>query len=77
MIEHNKKEKILRNLLDAGCSRDFAVDFFQLEDKPQKLRLLSCHRCCLLAKIHEHQKQLDCLDYLIYAMQNKTKSPKR
>ncbi|HHV10964.1 MAG TPA: hypothetical protein GXX75_11870 [Clostridiales bacterium] len=73
MTENEKNEKVYRNLLDAGCSRDFAGDFFQLEDKQKKLRLLSCHRCSLLDKIHEYQKQLDCLDYLIYSMRDKTK----
>lgn len=66
MAEHTRNEKVFRHLLDAGCSRDFANDFFQLEDRQKKLRLLSCHRCSLLDKIHEYQKQLDCLDYLMY-----------
>ncbi|MGF7144498.1 hypothetical protein HNQ56_002929 [Anaerotaenia torta] len=70
MTEHDKSEKTFRNLLDAGCSRGFAEDFFELEDKQKKLRLLSCHRCSLLDKIHEHQKQLDCLDYLIYSIRD-------
>ncbi|NYB72845.1 hypothetical protein HZF24_01680 [Sedimentibacter hydroxybenzoicus DSM 7310] len=65
------KENIYRNLLDAGCSRDFADDFIHLEDKQKKMKLLSCHRCSLLDKIHEYQKQLDCLDYLIYSTKNK------
>lgn len=73
MTEQDKEEKIFRNLLDAGCSRDFAEDFLSLEDKQTRLRLLSSHRCSLLDKIHEYQKQLDCLDYLIYSMRDKTK----
>lgn len=73
MTENYKNEKVLRNLLDAGCSRDFADDFFQLKDRQKKLYLLSCHRCSLLDRIHEYQKQLYCLDYLIYSMKDKTK----
>lgn len=30
--------------------------------------ILKQQRCTLLDKIHEHQKNLDCLDYLIYKM---------
>lgn len=73
MTEHDKDEKLLRNLLDAGCSRDFADSFFHLEDKQKRLRLLSCHRCSLLDEIHERQKQLECLDYLIYSIKDKSK----
>lgn len=72
MVEHDKDEKILRNLLDAGCSRAFTDNFFHLNDR-QKMRELSCHRCLLLDRIHEYQKQLDCLDYLIYSMKGKAK----
>lgn len=73
MTEHYNDEKTFRNLLDAGCNRDFADNFFDTGDKQKKLKLLSCHRCSLLDKIHELQKQLDCLDYLIYSMKNKNK----
>ncbi|QWU13115.1 hypothetical protein SAMN04487895_115115 [Paenibacillus sophorae] len=73
MAEHEENEKVFRNLLDAGCSRDFADNFLHLADQQKKLRLLSCHRCSLLDKIHEYQKQLDCLDYLIYSMKDKEK----
>lgn len=73
MKEYDKREQIFRNLLDAGCSREFTDDFFQLEDNQKKLSLLSCHRCSLLDKIHEYQKQLDCLDYLIFSMRDKSK----
>ncbi len=73
MTEHGKSEEIFRNLLDAGCSRDFADDFLGFDDKRKQLQALSCHRRFLLDKIHEYQKQLDCLDYLIYSMKDKMK----
>lgn len=73
MTEHDKNEKVFINLLDAGCNRDFADNFLSIKDKQKKLRLLSCHRCSLLDKIHQYQKQLYCLDYLIYSMRDKNK----
>ena len=73
MLENDKNEKIYRNLLDAGCNSDFADDFIQLKDIQKKLHLLSCLRCALLVKIHAYQKQLYCLDYLIYSMKDKNK----
>ena len=34
---------------------------------------LQCHRCCLLDKLHEEQKKIDCLDYLIYTLKKQMK----
>ena len=63
-------ESIMQNLLDAGCDAQFADTFFR-EDSQSQLKLLSCHRCRLLDTIHAHQKQLDCLDYLIYSIKRR------
>lgn len=41
------------------------------EDEEQQIRLLSGHRKHLLEKLHKDEKRIDCLDYLIYQMQNK------
>ena len=36
----------------------------------EQLRLLYRHRAALLDRLHQDQKQIDCLDYLIYRIQN-------
>lgn len=63
------RASILQNLQDAGCEPDVIERFLVLWDAgntSDQLRLLSCYRCRLLDKIHQGQKQIDCLDYLIY-----------
>ena len=65
---------VLQNLKDAGCTDEMVEKFMILQDsddEEQQMRLLSCHRKPLLEKLHMDEKQIDCLDYLIYQMQKK------
>ena len=65
---------VLQNLKDAGCTDEMVEKFMDLqysEDEEQQIRLLSGHRKHLLEKLHRDEKRIDCLDYLIYQMQNK------
>ncbi|WP_333575358.1 hypothetical protein [Faecalibacillus intestinalis] len=34
-----------------------------IDDLKMLIKSLQCHRCCLLDKLHEEQKKIDCLDY--------------
>lgn len=71
MNEISEKDKLLRNLKDAGCDEATINQYFQLqkEGRRQELYLLlSRHRALLLDQIHTSQHRIDCLDYLIYAM---------
>lgn len=65
---------VLRNLKDAGCDTLTVEKFLQLKEArktKEQLRLLSCHRNSLLQKVHENQKKIDCLDFLIFSMKQK------
>ena len=65
---------VLQNLKDAGCTDEMVEKFMDLqanEDEEQQIRLLSSHRKHLLEELHREEKRIDCLDYLIYQMQNK------
>lgn len=56
-------------LQDAGCSKEIiqaVIDCIQNDEHERKIMLLKEHRCHLLEKIHHDQKQIDCLDYLLY-----------
>ena len=56
-------------LKDAGCSREMiqsVTDCIQNNEHERKIMLLKEYRCHLLEKIHHYQKQIDCLDYLLY-----------
>lgn len=69
--DQNEKEALLETLQDAGCSPDMIEHFMnccrehQIEEQ---LRILLKQRCVLLECVHESQKRLDCLDYLIYRL---------
>jgi len=73
MAEASDIQGILRqNLLDAGCSADTVqrcMELAQRQENKELLRLLSCHRRELLDALHESEKRIDCLDYLIYQME--------
>lgn len=64
------KVDILQNLKDAGCDKNFIEEFLSLEEKAQ-LNLLARHRNSLLDSLHNNQKQIDCLDYLIFNLKQK------
>lgn len=58
-----------RNLRDAGCCDEFIREFTELGrtgKEAEQRRLLSKRRAELLDDLHESQRRIDCLDYLIY-----------
>ena len=69
---------ILRqNLIDAGCSADAVQTCMALaqEKKTAELmRVLSRHRRTLLDTLHQSEKRIDCLDYLVYTIEKQNKS---
>ncbi len=63
------KENILQNLKDAGCNPltiDKILNLLPDIYNQEVFRLLSDHRCKLLDELHKNQKQIDCLDFLIF-----------
>lgn len=69
LMEYGSKEAIIQNLRDAGCSEDSiecCMACLNSGKKAELLKQLENHRRCLLNKVHEEEKQIDCLDYLVY-----------
>ena len=65
---------LIQNLKDAGCDAQTIENFMSDLHKGKEessLKQLAIHRKKLLDSIHKEQKQIDCLDYLVYQM-NKT-----
>lgn len=66
-----------QNLVDAGCD-DKTVELCMTLARKQKradiLPLLSRHRTALLNAVRTGQKQIDCLDFLVYSMQKELKA---
>ena len=63
-----------QNLIDAGCSKDLIETCMELA-KANKwkrlLPLLAKQRINLLNSVHDGQKQIDCLDFLVYSINKK------
>lgn len=74
---NQESEAIVQNLKDAGCSSDTISDFMEdIEggNTAEGLRLLALHRRSLLDHLHEEQKRIDCLDYLVWQMEKQEKT---
>lgn len=62
---------ISQNLIDAGCSQQTVEHYMALiqeRNMPELFKQLSKHRRYLLDQVHIHQKEIDCLDYLVYTL---------
>lgn len=78
MPEALDAQAILReNLRDAGCDSDTICRCEGLahdKKKGELLRVLSLHRRALLDTVHESERRIDCLDYLIYQIEKQDKT---
>lgn len=70
MAEASDKFGILRqNLIDAGCGDNTikkCIDYAQSDEWDRLIPKLSEHKAALLGAVHENQKKIDCLDFLVY-----------
>lgn len=67
----NPEARVIENLQDAGCGKEFIDSFMALsrEGKEKELFvMLSRHRASLLECVHLNNKWIDRLDYLVYRM---------
>lgn len=69
LIAYGSKAAIIQNLKDAGCSQemiDCCLACLDTGRKKELLERLEKQRKGILDKIHKGQKQIDCLDYLVF-----------
>lgn len=67
----NSLSAMIQNLKDAGCDDELIAQFSDLNTQSkthEQLRILACHRQRLIEQLHQNQKRVDCLDYLIYTL---------
>lgn len=67
----NDTNAVLQNLKDAGCDDEVVKTFMELAEtgeKQKQYRLLEKHRRDLLDKVHNSERQIECLDYLVFQM---------
>ena len=59
---------VKKNLLDAGCreqTADFVEQLFLAGRLSDALHEMKVFRCDLMDAVHQSQRRVDCLDYLI------------
>ena len=75
-IGYNSKEDVVQNLKDAGCDQEIIQNFMECmeqDDLNGQMQLMEKHRECLLNKVHEEEKHINCLDYLVYQIRRNGK----
>lgn len=65
---------ILQNLIDAGCDEKTITGFESCQSIREEIRFLEKHRAALLDKSHEVNRQIACLDYLVYNLEKECKN---
>ena len=62
---------LYQNLVDAGCSKKeitACMDYAKKGEWKSLLPVLAQHKNTLLERVHTSEKQIDCLDFLIYRL---------
>ncbi|MBP3702779.1 MAG: hypothetical protein J6I65_03230 [Lachnospiraceae bacterium] len=75
-IGYSSEEDVIQNLRDAGCDQRIIECFMKCmvqDDFNGQLQLMKEHRKCLLDRVHIKEKQIDCLDYLVYQIERSRK----
>lgn len=69
LLAYGSRAAIIQNLKDAGCSQETincCLSCLDMGKKTELLKRLENHRKGLLEKVHQGEKQIDCLDYLVF-----------
>ncbi|MDE7389804.1 MAG: hypothetical protein K2M82_02540 [Lachnospiraceae bacterium] len=76
MQKSGKYDNLYQNLLDAGYTAEKAKEYERFAGDGnwnRLLRELEKQKERLLASLHESEKQIDCLDFLVYQINKKYK----
>lgn len=71
------KKQLEECLSDAGCSEKDKAEILQYYadgDMQEMIRLLRVHRKAALDTIHTGEKQISCLDYLLYQLEKEIRT---
>lgn len=74
MKELSERQKIERNLHDAGFNEEMILPICELIEtrkNEEVFSMLKRQKCKLLEQLHTNQKEIDCLDYLMYDLREK------
>lgn len=66
-MKNLSEEEFIRSLQDAGCNEETIEKFIKANgNQKERLNILQKHRSYILNTLHPIQKELECIDYLIY-----------
>lgn len=68
MTEEQIEEwKVVETLQDAGCNREMIAEFLKKTNNAGEMLLwLVEYRNVILEEVHKHDRELECLDFLLY-----------
>ena len=69
-------ERLMQGLKDSGCSEEAAARICSLcstGNYEEMLRQMKRQRCALVEEMHESQKKVDRMDYLIHMQEKQMK----
>lgn len=72
-------EKLEDCLNDLGCSQREKAEihkYYEQHDICSVIRLLRKHRQTILGTIHKEEKQISCLDYLVFQLEKEIRTQK-
>ena len=72
----NVKEQLIQGLSEAGCSKKTAERIgalYEAGSYDEVLRQMKVQRCVLIDEMHESQRKVDCMDFLIRNQEKKMK----
>ena len=68
----NSEDELIRSLKDAGCTNVTISGFienYRRSNIQAALNFIEKRRQTLLDKVHDNEKKISCLDYLIYEVE--------
>ena len=67
------KYSVEKNLEDTACKKEFIQHYMSLQDSSkEQLSILEDYRDELVKQMHDVQRKLDCLDYLLFYKRKQT-----
>ncbi|MBP3736348.1 MAG: hypothetical protein J6I56_04945 [Lachnospiraceae bacterium] len=72
----NVKEQLIQGLSDAGCNEETAqriVALYESGSYDEVLHQMRVQRCALIDEMHESQRRVDRMDYLIRKQEKQMK----
>ena len=72
----SETERLMQGLMDSGCSAEAASRICSLRsagDYAGMLHQMKKQRCALVEEMHESQKKVDRMDYLIHLQEKQMK----